>query len=581
MSNFRRNNLNNIKNIVNEQTGVDLPESKPVATSKIVGIILAVIFVLTPLTAYGARYTMNFVEYMESEKNVKAEAQAFVEDLIGFAYGDTDTYLNDDNTEDSFYDFLRNVGYLFKKDNYEKTTYKLKYSLKKDVQVRSYVDINEGTQWFITAYADVVESNYQGVLDEFVVSFFLKYEGFGKYFTLTDMYFYDSRGYSELVFGDIGRLENTMDMTHFKAWAENTDDYSIFIEKIDPEIVDVLEFDSVKQVAKDFFVDYVNHLYCGESRFEDQQGQVYKLIDLTKRYLEVRRSSDYIYVPSSPDGTFASVSRLEKIGQSWYVQVSGLGSFFDEDGTEISAHRSKLFLKYTNVDGEFLLEDIYMIGGANSEGFKIFFGGDISELASFEDFITWADETDDYSEYLDRSYDRIYDFLEEENINAEFKHIVDSFTNASFFGGENIWDNGDNDTVTEFIRELVDYLSVSSDNAEVKNRTIETDYYPKSTAFGEDLFGVARVDIIEELTDGTTREYRTKVFVMYEYDGRVFKVTDFYYFGTLPQCSKVFDKVGSNTFSLNDDMFLEWAKENNDYSVYTQKIRAAMAELNK
>ena len=595
MSNFSRKNLNNIKHICSEKTGATLTETRPMSPVKIMGAVLAVILVLTPLTAYGTRYTMDFLEYRESEKNVKAEASVFVEDFFDFAYGKSDTYRDDDGVENSFCDFIRQSVYLFRDDIYLRDSYIVGYSWWSEVDTNAYIVGNDGNIWYLTVNAEVSETRNQRVysdaensqseeytvqpvvFDEYSVKFYLKYEGSGEHFVLTDMYFYDSKGYSETVFGDIGVLGSTLDTAHFKAWAENTNDYSEYIDRIHVESV---AYDRAKVAAEKFLRDYISYVHGTEEPFADRDGQIYALISTIKGYMNVTR--DYEVEFKYDENINAHVSRLAKVGDYWYAQCGAAGGILKSDGTHVADYWCDLFLKFNETDGEYDFEDFYISG--TSDGFKIFNTSDTPlgsmEFADFEGFIEWADSTNDYSDYIYKGYVKINDYVGNNKVKNDALTLAETFLDAAFCDGENVWDNGSEDELTVFISEFVDYFKLS-----IKKDSV-LKYEPQSLISAlsceENAWYVSvRSDITEYGNDGSEFTYMTKFFFKYELKGAKLVLTDFYYYGNLPQCKEVFEKVGKNNYSLTDSTFIEWADTHDDYSYYTDKVLAAVANLGK
>ena len=107
MSRFNRSNLNHIKQICNEKAGFDLPEAKAPNNFKVIGVILAVLMVLTPLTVYGASYTLSALEYRDSVKKLGVEVDTFVSDFVGSIYGDSDVYVVSDGSDTSLHELIR------------------------------------------------------------------------------------------------------------------------------------------------------------------------------------------------------------------------------------------------------------------------------------------------------------------------------------------------------------------------------------------------------------------------------------------------------------------------------------------
>ncbi|MBQ2915777.1 MAG: hypothetical protein IJE51_03195 [Clostridia bacterium] len=573
MNNFSRKNLNNIKNICSEKTGVELPEAKPVNGVKIASVILAIILVLTPFTAYAAQYTMSVIEYLDSEKNVKAEALGFAEDFMAFAYGDSDTYIEDGDSEDIFYDYLRQSAYLFKNDNYLKTTYNLGYSLWETVETYIFSVKNDGNIWYVTVNADVEESNYKGVLNEYLVKFYLKYEGSGEYFVLTDMYFYDSLGHSDEVFGNTGII----DTINFEAWAENNNDYSKYVEKISPETVDVISSDSAEKFAMDFVMDYISYVYGQETPFADKEGDIYTIIDSIKEY-KVLTGLDvctfkYVDIFKKP----VSIRTVKK-GDSWYAQCRVHGEVFNSDGVHVTDYGSYIFLKYKYIDGEYMVEDLNM-SGPNSDYFNIFGVDSTETITSFEGFILWADATNDYSEYVLRCEQKKEAYIIQQKVlNAAYESSK-AFMDASFNGGKNIWDNGATDDLTVLMREYVEYLKLAYKDLNITSSDVKIREPYSTTVDGNEHYVGVVAGVTLPMADGTEMEYLTKFF--YKYEASVFglKLVDFYYYGLLPETHEVFEKVGKNNYSLTWETFIEWAAEEHDYSFYTAKIRDAVAKI--
>ncbi len=576
MKNFSRRNLNNIKDICSEKTGVELPESKPVNGVKIASIVLAIILVLTPLTAYASHYTLSLLEFRESEENVRTIAFDFVNDFMEFTYGDSFSYVKDDDIEESFYDFIRQSAYLFRKDNAPKSNYKvLGYTLSETIDAKVLSVNNMDNAWYVNVSANVIESNYTGVINEYLVTFYLKYEGSGEYFVLTDMYFDDTVGVGEEIFG----VSGAMDTVQFKTWCENNNDYDQYI-KNESETSYIQSEDLAKDFVREFVWDYVHYLWSGKDAFADKEGIIYSIIDNIRKIQIIFDGDNYTFKIAEPFESNPISVEITKKGDYWYARGRIHGKVFDADGNHVTDYGNDVFLKFKEVDGEYVVEGLNMFG-ANNDSSKIFWLSSSEAVLSLESFIEWDASLDDYSQILENSYTKLNNIIIDNEIVDEAAEMAKSFMEAAFTGGENIWDNGKNDDLTVFIREYVEYLKLSSKKSDVLSYTVTMKEPYRPSVNGYERSNSVRADVIEHRADGTDYTHMMKFFFNYEVIGSNIELVDFYFYGTLPETHEVFDKVGKNNYSLTEETFIEWAAENNDYSVYIQKVKDAIANLDK
>ena len=417
MKKFNINNLNNIKDICNEQIGIELPHKEPIKKSRLAVIVVVFLACLMPLTAYAAKYTLSYIEYSTSEKNVKQEAEEFVSDFIKYSYGKDSNYLVDKTYEESFEEYLKQTALCFMNDTYQRTVYDVGSSWYYDYDSKILNVKNNGSAWYIEIETDITERNYNKFLNTYSITFFLKYEGYMSTFKLTDMYFHSSKSYGEDIFGELGTVEGSLDIDQFIRFADELSDYRYYAGKASAKTKEVSEFLDAKAVAAKIVDDYLSYTFGGEDLFAGKFGPAYDYLAALKEYVNYNNSSRY-------KGEYSiTVSQLKEINGYWYTDANIIRYSENADGEPEMSGLDSVMLKFTEFEGDYTIEDIYLSGMSTGGFMHIKVDEHLYTYLSFEKFIDWADETDNYDEYIEKINDFICRRTDEGNASAYRKAL--------------------------------------------------------------------------------------------------------------------------------------------------------------
>ena len=435
---------------------------------------------------------------------------------------------------------------------------------------------NDGTTWYTFVRARIDEYPDSDSGEEYDIYFYLKYEGSAEYFVLTDMYFYSGVNVSKNIFGDIGALGNTLGLEHFAAWAENTNDFSEYISNAREFYSEYMEYLEAEAFAKDFMRDYISYVYEDGNPWEDKEGQIYTLLDYAKYVLNYINPSVGGFGVKDSVPMYTTEKLILKDG-AWYYRGMIGGVLLSSENERINDFLGYMYLKLNRIEDTFEVEDFFLSDPVNFS--HHFYEAEYEiKLMDMDEFIAWAELTNDYSRFIQNGKASLDSYIRKNVIDSAAMDFSDTFVNAAFLGGEKAWNVSAEGSLDKFISYFADYLLLSTNNGNVDRYTYEI---KKSVGIGQDdgYYTSLLVNITEHRNDGTEVKYRTKIFLKLVLECKTAVVTDFYYNGDLPQCSEIFEKVGTNHFSLTDATFRAWAEETNDYSVYSQKALTAISEL--
>jgi len=567
MKKFNINNLNNIKDICNEQIGIELPHKEPIKKSRLAVIVVVFLACLMPLTAYAAKYTLSYIEYSTSEKNVKQEAEEFVSDFIKYSYGKDSNYLVDKTYEESFEEYLKQTALCFMNDTYQRKIYDVGYYWYYDYDSKILNVKNNGSAWYIEIETDITERKYNKILNTYSITFFLKYEGYMSTFKLTDMYFHSSKSYGEDIFGELGTVEGSLDIDQFIRFADELSDYRYYAGKASAKTKEVSEFLDAKAVAAKIVNDYLSYTFGGEDRFAGKFGPAYDYLEALKEYVNYRNDSIY-------NGEYSvNISQLKKINGYWYAAADIIRYSENADGEPERSGLDSVMLKFTEFEGDYTIEDIYLSGISTGGFMHVKVDEHLYTSLSFEKFIDWADETDNYDEYIEKINDFICRRTDEDLITEKTEAFVDSFISVVYGKTENPWKNGKAGSVEEFLGVSADYFKISAaEEYEMELLSVYGSKVDTARYRGEAVISLKITDENGKIIDTPLMKF----FLMYKKVLGEFVLEDVYYFGNFYQCHNVFEKVGKNNFSLTDTTFIDWAERTEEYSYYTQRVKTAM-----
>ncbi len=570
MKKFNIDNLNNIKDICNDSIGTELPHKKPVSKSKVTVAIIAFLICLMPMTAYAAKYTLSYLEYSTTEANVKQESLDFVSDFIKYAYGKNNNYLVNETYEESFGEFLKHSALCLKNDTYNRIYHDVGYSWNMNFDNKILNVKNIGSAWYVEVDSSIEETRYKddSVFNKFSIKFFLKYEGYMSDFKLVDMYFASSKSYGETVFGDIGTLENALNIDEFVKFADELSDYRYYLNMAKTVTKDVYAYENAEKAAEKFADDYLWYYYGDKTPFEGKTGPVYELLESIKNYIDLgfTNGSQLVYRGENN----INVSHLEYINGAWYASVSIVGTLYYEDSGETYGldRVGGFHLKFKEFEGIYDFEDIYLKGPQTYSHLCFHVGEKIKNIWGLEKFIEWADKTDNYDELIANVERYTAQRSAEAKVEERIESITNSFIMAAYGSSENPWVNKKEGSVEEFLGASVEYFKTTAvEDYEIEVYSIFRD---------SDGYGYSIIEIITLDEDGSVKtKEKMKFFFKFKLVLGEYVLEDIYYYGFPYQCKNIFEKASRNNYSLIEDSFKEWAERTEEYSYYTQRAKDA------